>query len=161
MALFGNRSFLVKMVRDTPSGPVEEDVFDDIKTHFEKYKAAYIVGGVGVVAAGFTWALMRGGVPMIPGAPNSVVDGPVAVTVRPTSLFSNRMTTTTNTVITTLERRGHPVWIVKCKETGELFASQNRAAEACGITAPAISQHLNGLKDQAGGLHFERIGEAI
>jgi hypothetical protein len=68
---------------------------------------------------------------------------------------------TTNVVTATLTRRGHPGYIIKCCETGEMFASQNRAAEANAITAAMLSAHLNGKYPHAGGRHFERIGEAI
>jgi hypothetical protein len=41
------RSFLVKMVKDDSAGHQEEvDVADELKSHLEKYKVAYISGGV-------------------------------------------------------------------------------------------------------------------
>ena len=55
------RSFLVKMVKDDPSGnPEEVDVADEVKSHFEKYKFVYLAGGIGVGVAGFTYLIMRG-----------------------------------------------------------------------------------------------------
>ncbi|HMR72606.1 MAG TPA: helix-turn-helix domain-containing protein [Candidatus Saccharibacteria bacterium] len=59
-----------------------------------------------------------------------------------------------------LERRGHPGNIVKCLETGEVFASQNRAADVFGIPKSTLSKHLDGLSDHARGFHFERLAEA-
>ena len=58
-----------------------------------------------------------------------------------------------------LARRGHPGNVIKCVETGEVFASQNRAAAAYGISAKALRNSLRGLKDTAGGYHFEFVGE--
>lgn len=74
--------------------------------------------------------------------------------------FVNVLGRQTNVVVTELERHGHPGYLVRCEETGGVFASQNRAAEACGISPANLSQHLNGKYESAGGLHFERLGEA-
>lgn len=154
--MFKGRSFLVKMVKDGDGGnPEEVDLTQEAKSHFERNKAAYISGGVFFIA-GVTYLATRG---HYAGGLQSATEGSTRITVSPLSLFSNRMTN--NTVITTLERRGHPGWIVKCKETGELFASQNRAAEANGIDPSIMSRHLNGVFENAQGKHFERIGEAI
>ena len=54
-------------------------------------------------------------------------------------------------------RQGPPSWVVRCLETGEVFSSQNKAAEVLNVSPHDISLYLNGLKDNAGGLHFERI----
>jgi hypothetical protein len=49
---------------------------------------------------------------------------------------------------------------VRCIETGELFASQNRACEVYGIEDPNImSMHLRGLLPDAKGYHFEWLPE--
>jgi hypothetical protein len=159
MALFGNRSFLVKMVRDTPSGPVEEDVFDDIKTHFEKYKAAYIVGGAGVVAAGFTWALMRGTppAPRIPTFPNAQITAGNRVAA---GLFNWRpIQTLTVTTEVSQHRQGPPSWIVK--GPGDvLYPSQSTAASVNGYSPSLMSKHLNGKLPSLGENKevFERVG---
>ena len=58
-----------------------------------------------------------------------------------------------------LARRGHPGNVIKCVETGEVFVSQNRAAAAYGISAKALRNSLRGLKETAGGYHFEFVGE--
>jgi len=167
--MFKGRSFLVKMVKDDETGNQEEvNVGDEIKSHFERHKVAYIAGavGTGIGIAGFTCLIMRGHYTSVPrvlesGVPR-VPDGPAKVTVSPLSLFSNRMTNVNN-VVTVIERegRGHPGYLVKCLETGERFVSQNHAAAEKGITPAALSQHLNGLREHAGGLHFERIGETL
>lgn len=62
-------------------------------------------------------------------------------------------------VIQQLIRRGHPGNIIKCVETGEVFASQNRAADALGVSKTALGKHLKGFADSANGYHFELIGE--
>lgn len=67
----------------------------------------------------------------------------------------------TNTVTTTLVRRGHPGMIVKCNETGELFPSVSRAAEAYGINRPNLTSHLHGRLPHVGGKTFTVLGEMV
>lgn len=62
---------------------------------------------------------------------------------------------------TTLVRRGHPGNMVKCMETGEVFASQNRAADVMGISRSALSNHLKGDTSSVKGYTFQHRGEAI
>ena len=57
----------------------------------------------------------------------------------------------------TSNRQGPPSWVVRCIETGEVFSSQNKAAEVLGISKQDLSKHLNKTMDTADGLHFERI----
>jgi len=72
----------------------------------------------------------------------------------------NYKSTTTNIVTTQLVRRGHPGNIIKCVDTGEMFASQNRAAQATGIHPFELYRHLAGQIDTAGGMRFVKLGEA-
>lgn len=58
-----------------------------------------------------------------------------------------------------LSRRGHPGNAVKCEETGEIFASQNRAAEANNISPTTLRRNLIGEIPDAKGLHFTKLGE--
>lgn len=67
---------------------------------------------------------------------------------------------TVNIVSTELARRGHPGNLIKCIETGEVFASQRRAAEALGIERVDLYKHLKGLTDSVKGFTFEILGEA-
>jgi hypothetical protein len=124
---------------------------DKIKKHFRDHKEAYITGGVClVVGAAVTYLVMKGddilasdeSVKLINAIHGNTVNGDMH-----------------NTIITILERRGHPGNMVLCKETGEVFASQARAAAANGISGSSLSQHLAGLKDSVKGLTFENLGE--
>ncbi len=54
-------------------------------------------------------------------------------------------------------RQGPPSWVVRCKETGDIFASQNSAANGMNLPANEISKHLNGVMDTVRGFTFERI----
>ena len=54
-------------------------------------------------------------------------------------------------------RQGPPSWVIRCKETGDIFSSQAKAALEMNIEASRISEHLNGVRDSVNGYHFERI----
>jgi hypothetical protein len=159
MALFKNRSFLVKLVNDKDAPetePVEETIdINKIKNHFVRNAPLYLVG-----FAGFSCLMMRGRYPGIQRVPESGVrgalDGPTKVTVTPLSFFSNRMT---NNIITVIERdgRGHPGYLVRCLETNEIFPSQKEAARTMGVYPSLISGHLRGKLPDVDGQHFERV----
>jgi predicted XRE-type DNA-binding protein len=51
--------------------------------------------------------------------------------------------------------------ITQCVETGERFASQNRAAEVFGGTASRMSEHLRGARENFNGYHFIRVQEFV
>ena len=98
-----DRSFHVKMVKDTPTGQQEVSPVEEAKNHFERNKNAYIVGAVGVVFTGFfaakTHHYMRGCNAV---AGNAASDGLDRVAIRPLSFFSKQ----TNNVIAVIEREG-------------------------------------------------------
>jgi hypothetical protein len=106
---------------------------EKIKVHFRKNQKLYLGIGIGVL---ITLAIRR----------------PVSIA----PVFNN-----TNTVITDLSRRGHPGKIIRCKETGEVFASIHRGADAMGINRGNLSSHVNGNLPRVGGYTFEVLGEAI
>jgi hypothetical protein len=54
-------------------------------------------------------------------------------------------------------RPGPPSWVIRCLETNELFMSQAQAAFEMELLPCEISNHLNGLRDDVRGFHFERI----
>lgn len=68
--------------------------------------------------------------------------------------------TTNNVQQIVLARRGHPGNIILCKETGEKFASQARAASVNEVNPSTLSKHLSGALAHAGGRTFENLGEA-
>jgi hypothetical protein len=129
---------------------VKAEVVNDVKLHVQKYQAAYLCGAVSVATAGFTTLLMRG----------RYVENPMGsygqdtVTVRPLSFLSNRQTVVT---VVAREGRGHPGYIVRCLETGNVFVSQNQAADAMNIPKHILSKHLTGEFADACGWHLERL----
>lgn len=112
------------------------------KTHLQTNRNTYLAGtaGVFVGATGATLLILRA--------------NPQINVIRIFSAGDDHIIQ-----ITQLVRRGHPGYLVKCIETGETFASQNRAAELLKLSAANLSQHLNGRIPHVNGLHFERIAE--
>src|SRR6478735_9319706 len=99
------------------------------KYHLQKNKKSYLIGagslGVGVLLGASRHAEVK-----------QTIDS------FNFKFFSPTTTTLEQTVL--LVRRGHPGNVILCIETGEKFASQNRAAQALGISSSNLSQHLKG-----------------
>lgn len=114
-----------------------------IKNHLRENKRLYLTGGLCFLGGALSVAGYKGTI--------QIVD----------SFNVKYKSTATNVVIAELARRGHPGNLVKCKETGEVFASQNRAAEVLGIRATDISKFFKGDKKAVGGYTFEKLGEAV
>lgn len=138
-------------------------MLDRVKAHVGRYKVAYSVGGV-IVVAGITGAIMRGvalqhigrGIPVAAerGIP-VLADGSV-VTNNASFIFGQNKVLNNVSYIAS-RRQGPPSWVVRCLETNQIFTSQNEAAMLMDIPAAELSRHLNGLLDHVYNWHFERI----
>lgn len=117
---------------------------EKVKQHFTDNKKLYIGVGIGVVVTTVV-------VVMFPDKGIQIVD---AFKVQVNS------PTTNNVIQTNLARRGHPGNLILCNETGEVFASQNRAAELLGLSASNLSRHLKGDLAHTKGYTFTNLGEA-
>jgi hypothetical protein len=148
--MFKGRSFLVKMVKDDDAGTEEVNVNDEIKSHFEKYKLAYISGGV-VAIAGITCLITRGV------ASSEPISRGYAVTAERGIAVLGKRVVMNNVSYISAGRQGPPSWVVRCKETGAIFTSQNSAAQEMGVSASELSKHLNGVREHVDTFHFERI----
>ena len=115
-----------------------------VKDHLKKHKGVYIAGTAGF-AVGATAAIV------FTGGNIQIVDS-CKVT-----LFKWKSPTVNNVQLVS---RTNPAKAVQCLETGEVFASQTRAAELLGISKSALSKHLNGRSTHVGGLHFQRLTDA-
>jgi hypothetical protein len=123
-----------------------KEKIEKAKESFKQNKTAYIAGGIGVVAgATLTYLITQNGIDI---RANNVGDGTQIVNSKHVKIYQR-----------TLERRGHPGNMIICNETGEIFASQNRAAHATGVNAGMLSQHLQGVHDHVKGLTFQSLGE--
>jgi hypothetical protein len=142
----------------TVSTDIAEE-WDNIKSHFQRNKTTYVAVGV----AGITYALMRStssphigranwGVPAE--RANWGVLGENVASIRALQFFSKGQHIST---VIEANRQGPPSWVVRCKETGDVFTSQRAAATEMGLSAAHLSQHLNGIRGEVAGNHFERI----
>ena len=111
----------------------------DRQTHWQKYKWLYVGLAAGVIL-GATGVLFY--------------NRNVFVHTKITQILCWKPN---NTTVTVLERRGHPGWVTRCIETGEVYASQTRAAACNDISPSMMSSHLNGQTESVKGLHFERL----
>jgi hypothetical protein len=127
----------VVFIQPTEETPEMSNTASRIKTHLGEHKGVYITAAVAT------------GVGVAVGLGLANKDA-----IRILVIGNN------NTVVAVLERRGHPGYLVRCLETGEVYSSINRAAKACSVNAGNLCRHLNGHLDHVKGLHFEKLGEA-
>ena len=120
----------------------KETVGQKVKGHFKKHKVKYIVGGA-CLTAGVVIGVVVSDSDSIKIGNNGIAIG------------SKIITTDVN-----LTRRGHPGNVIRCNETGEIFASQRRAAAAMGLSNIELYNQLSGRADTAKGYTFEKLGEA-
>jgi|KBSMisStaDraftv2_1062788.scaffolds.fasta_scaffold27891_6 hypothetical protein len=123
-------------------------MIDQVKAHISRNRERYITGSV-VVVAGITCYIVRG----------RTVAGFAAseVNIRPFAFFSKQ------NVVTVIERegRGHPGYLVKCLETGDIFRTQGDAARALGVDGKTMTRHILGDLPHVNDLHFERLSGRI
>jgi tyrosine-protein phosphatase YwqE len=126
------------------------DRFEAIKEHIAKHKVVYSSLATGVVFAGITALIMRG-----------VAKQPISSSVTGTAGSSvtgtGKKVVISNVSFISSDRQGPPSWVVRCKETGNIFTSQRAASLAMEISETNISKQLNGLQTSAQGYTFERI----
>lgn len=120
---------------------------EKIKTHFRENKKTYLVG-IGV--AGITAIIMRGI------ASQSISRGISVTAERGISVLGKKVVMENVSYISS-NRQGPPSWVIRCKETNDIFTSQRSAASEMNLSDSEISKHLNGLMDNVRGFHFERI----
>lgn len=123
---------------------------EKLKAHCEKYKQTYIMVGVSIAVS----VVVGIGVYALTKRNNPDINVDIS-----DNTDSNPIGVNLGTLNYTVEanRQGPPSWVVRCLETGEVFSSQSKAAEALGVSKQDISKTINGRKDNSGGLHFERI----
>ena len=121
----------------------KKTVGQKVKGHFKKHKVKYIVGGTCLVVGGAVGVYLGN-------------KGIINIQLVNTGVVEQHLTIDKS--INVLTRRGHAGNIVRCVETGETFASQNRACDLLGLNRADLSSHLNGVKDDVKGLTFEKVG---
>ena len=121
---------------------------ETIKNNWKQYKLWYI-GGTLIVAAGVGGYILNSRISsaILPTVNNS---GSIDITNSQVALGDLVYKVEAN-------RQGPPSWVVQCLETGDVYSSQNKAAEALKISSTNISKQLNNIKSDAEGYHFRRI----
>jgi hypothetical protein len=117
-----------------------KEQIEKVKTHVKDHKELYIGIGIGVAVTTVIAVV----------ACNKVNVSQVVIG------NNNHLEQTT-----LLIRRGHPGFVIKCNETGEVFASQKRAAEAMDLSVTTLARHLKGASPHVKGFTFQNLGEAI
>jgi hypothetical protein len=131
---------------------------DNIKTHFKKHQRKYVIGGTVVVGVGVTghilWLCAKNRE-----LAKALEDSGQEVASLTAKIGDISITGDNNVLNITqnLKMRGHSGFVTQCVETGEIFASQNRAAEVFGADPGKMSKHLNGLRENINGYHFVRL----
>jgi hypothetical protein len=123
---------------------------EQIKEHFEKYKVWYIGAGACAVTAGITCVITRG-------VSSRCIGRGATVTAGREAIVAGKNIAMSNVSFISSDRQGPPSWVVRCKETGNIFTSQRSAAFEMDLNQSLISSHLNGTTDHVNGFHFERI----
>lgn len=130
---------------------------ENVVNHFKTHKELYIGIGVGVCLAGITYVIMRSTrVPsLIVGA-----EWPETASTEGFSFLNGNTIGDGNSFVTTIHngKSGHPGFVTRCIETGELFDTQGSASRHFGIDERLISQHLNHGVELQENIHFERLG---
>lgn len=145
--MFKGRSFLVKMVKDDETGVEEEvNVGDEIKSHFERNKAAYISG---IMFVGFAFLMTK--------SSSSHIDREISVTAKNGVAVNGNKVMLSNVTVIAANRQGPPSWVIHNKTTGDFAPSQRAMAIHDGISESNLSQHLNGIQDSVSGMKYERV----
>lgn len=128
---------------------------DQIKKHVQDNKKYYIIGGVvvGLAAAGAAGYIL--GTKTSP----KDVENFVAPSIKQQGIVVWRPEATLEV---TIEALGDPGNIIQDVTTGTIYASQNQAAKALGVTKSTMSRHINGELDFIAGEHqLVKLGKAF
>jgi hypothetical protein len=134
---------------------------EKIKQHVKEHKEAYIVGAIGAGVAAGTWLVMRDtdsqSIRDAIGVPARGAIGVPGERIVNQNIISGKNNVLNSVSYISANRQGPPSWVVRCKETGEIFTSQKSAAIEMGLSPSHLSNHLNGIREHVDGNHFERI----
>lgn len=125
-------------------------MYKKVKNHIQENKEIYIAAIGGAMVAGITCAIKRDIV-------SQPISRGISVTAQRGISVLGKKVVMNNVSYISADRSGPPSWVVRCKETGNIFKSQNEAAGTMSISSSELSKHLNGVMDDVRGYHFERI----
>jgi len=136
-------------------------MYNKIKEHIKRHETVYgcIVTGIGV--AGFTTIIMRkyyaGSLGLTAPEGLGSTGGFGKIQTRAFSLAFSQ--TNCGNAITSIHtgKPGHPGYITRNLETGQVTRTQTAMAKMFDIPRPLLSDHLNGKIPDVDGMHFERV----
>lgn len=133
---------------------VVEDKIDQVRAHIYKNRRSYAIAGgvVGVTAIGVAGYFLGART-----GPKSV-EQIIRVEPKVKQLLSWKPVAT---IEITIEALGDPGNIIQDITTGTIYASQNQAAKALGVSKTAVYRNLKGESDLIGGTHkLVNLGKA-
>ena len=133
---------------------------DQIKKHYDKHKRVYNVLSIALLLT--TSVLITRSIVRRSCTPQllDVADCLGTESVDSFSFLNNTKIAKGANITTNIynKTKGHPGFVTRCVETGELFETQNAAASFFEIPPSILSRHLNDGLELREGLHFERLG---
>ena len=138
---------------------------DKIKAHIERNRTKYICAGAMVSAIGFAlitrYIMRRVNLSEV----HSVSDAGVHSVPRPivrlgdssSYVSANGKNISQNIKVIYNGEKGHPGFVTRCLETGDVFSSQKKAARFAKVSPSIMSSHLRGRPLDVNSLHFERV----
>jgi hypothetical protein len=123
----------------------EESTWSRTKRHFRDNKKVYIAGGIGLAIGAAAAALL------------GKKSGPA---LQVASINHSPGATIRQHLEVHIEALGDPGNIIQDLDTGTIYASQNQAAEALGVSRSRISSHVNGHIPDADGHRLAKLGKA-
>ena len=127
-----------------------------IKEHFKRNKTRYIVAGTVITV------VVIAGIAYVVGKKVGLKIGEakaLTINIEGGSTANIATNSAVQIVTTEIARRWNPQHVVKCVETGVVYPSIRFCAEQLGISRCVLMQHLKGVLDNAGSLHFADLGE--
>lgn len=115
-----------------------------VQAHLNKYKTAYIVGGVSFLAGVTVSTIIL-----------KKTDTQIAPKIQQILSYKPHATMEIH-----IEALGDPGNIIQDLTTGIIYASQGQAARELGVSSSDISKHLSGKTDSVRGHEFTKLGKA-
>ena len=121
--------------------------YQEISAHIEKNKNVYISA---VASSAITAAVLL----MLK---QSSTSSPINVDAGRDAIVAGRDVVMENVKMISADRQGPPSWVIRNKMTNHVEKSQRRMALHDGVSQSTLSRHLNGLRDHANGMEYERL----
>lgn len=129
-----------------------------LSNHVKRHRRKYIAGGICLVLGSIVGVILS--------INKKVEDASTALSVLK-SARSRQVPPTPdirvlvdNNIVNYIGRNGHPGNVIYCNETKQVFKSHREATRELGIDSRDLWAYLKGIKPDARGYTFTRVGEA-